>query len=550
MKKIFFLIVLLLSFSVVHAQVNDVTLSSDGVITYNIDNANNLVKLKYKLERFDGNNNGNTSGETTISEGSAYRTQFILNNNGDFCLSPVLSTCNDGSFVLEAEFIDANGNSLGSFTKGFKVANGVYTSLTEYTLEFNVITDEEGHGFGNSKIVYEGQKIQLTVEEYKPTMGDLVFTGWYNDPEFTDSVPFYTTIEITGNRTLYGKMVDGNQTFTVTFDTDGGGEIPSQEVKVLESAEVPNNPKKDGYIFSGWCRVTKDNCEPVSIEYYAITENTTFKAKYMNSNKAIDKINLYVKLPHIGDEYALEQVATEWGSTMAQVPELYMTSLDDRYKASFINLFDDTHDTLTGKVEKDKEYIVGLYVRLNEELENEITFVDTAEIIVNNEVVKPIEFFCYYASEEGSRETAPYNFCNIEFKVKSTDQLYGIIDGANQSINRGSELTVRTDGEVKNLKEIKVDGKVVDKENYTIKEGSTIVTLKEEYIKTLSDGEHTLTIVYNDGEVETKFTVLKDENPNTIDVVQTVAIISLASIIMMIVLFIANKKYHFIRFNN
>lgn len=39
-----------------------------------------------------------------------------------------------------------------------------------------------------------------------------------------------------------------------------------------------------------------------------------------------------------------------------------------------------------------------------------------------------------------------------------------------------------------------VDGNLVDKTNYTFKRGSTIVTLKEEYLQTLDNGEHTLKI--------------------------------------------------------
>ena len=50
--------------------------------------------------------------------------------------------------------------------------------------------------------------------------------------------------------------------------------------------------------------------------------------------------------------------------------------------------------------------------------------------------------------------------------------------------------------------------------------GSTIVTLKVDYLKTLSVGTHKLTVVYNDGECSTNFEVKKSadsQSPKTGD---------------------------------
>ena len=59
-----------------------------------------------------------------------------------------------------------------------------------------------------------------------------------------------------------------------------------------------------------------------------------------------------------------------------------------------------------------------------------------------------------------------------------------------------------------------VDGKVVAKEFYDAKSGSTEVTLKAAYLETLSVGEHSLTIVSTDGEASTKFTILPKADPS------------------------------------
>ena len=86
---------------------------------------------------------------------------------------------------------------------------------------------------------------------------------------------------------------------------------------------------------------------------------------------------------------------------------------------------------------------------------------------------------------------------------------YKIIEGANGSWTQNSDgtLTFRANGEFSKFTGVKVDGKLIDRENYTAKSGSTIVTLSKDYLATLPVGNHSLTVVFNDGECSTDFTV-------------------------------------------
>ena len=96
---------------------------------------------------------------------------------------------------------------------------------------------------------------------------------------------------------------------------------------------------------------------------------------------------------------------------------------------------------------------------------------------------------------------------------------YKIIEGANGTWTQNSDgtLTFRANGEFSKFTGVKVDGKLIDRENYTAKSGSTIVTLSKDYLATLSVGTHTLTVVFNDGECSTNFMVkaASDNNPGT-----------------------------------
>ena len=94
---------------------------------------------------------------------------------------------------------------------------------------------------------------------------------------------------------------------------------------------------------------------------------------------------------------------------------------------------------------------------------------------------------------------------------------YKIIEGANSSWTQNSDgdLVIKGDGEISKFRNVKVDGVVVDKKNYTVTEGSTIITFKAAYLKTLSVGSHTFEIIWTDGSAGTSFTI--DKNASDTD---------------------------------
>ena len=91
---------------------------------------------------------------------------------------------------------------------------------------------------------------------------------------------------------------------------------------------------------------------------------------------------------------------------------------------------------------------------------------------------------------------------------------YEILDGANTSWEQNSDgsLSIRGSGAISKFVGVKVDGNLVDVKNYTVKEGSTIVTLKADYLNTISVGNHTFEIIWTDGTASTRFTVSKSDS--------------------------------------
>ena len=86
---------------------------------------------------------------------------------------------------------------------------------------------------------------------------------------------------------------------------------------------------------------------------------------------------------------------------------------------------------------------------------------------------------------------------------------YRITEGSGSTFTKGSSagLTFTANGAYSKFTGIEVDGKAVDADCYTAENGSTIITLKAEYLETLAAGKHTLTVLYTDGEATGTFTV-------------------------------------------
>ena len=92
-----------------------------------------------------------------------------------------------------------------------------------------------------------------------------------------------------------------------------------------------------------------------------------------------------------------------------------------------------------------------------------------------------------------------------------------IIKGENSTWQKGGKdgLSFTSSAAFTDFLKVQVDNKDLDASDYTVKEGSTIVTLKASYLDTLEAGEHKLAIVSKTGTAETKFTVAKDAASDT-----------------------------------
>ena len=91
---------------------------------------------------------------------------------------------------------------------------------------------------------------------------------------------------------------------------------------------------------------------------------------------------------------------------------------------------------------------------------------------------------------------------------------YKILEGDNQKYE-GKDLIIKISASFDKFESLKINDEVVDKENYDVVSGSTIVTLKNDYLKTLKSGEYNISVLFSDGSASTKFTINAKQEPKT-----------------------------------
>ena len=77
-------------------------------------------------------------------------------------------------------------------------------------------------------------------------------------------------------------LLSGSKTYTITFDTDGGNNIPMQEVKKGEMVSKPVNPTKEGYTFIRW------EYQNMAYDFTtSVTSDMTLKARWEKNQEEV-----------------------------------------------------------------------------------------------------------------------------------------------------------------------------------------------------------------------------------------------------------------------
>ena len=360
--------------------------------------------------------------------------------------------------------------------------------------------------------------VKLTINKKKliiPTkIGDKIYTGSEQDsgiqcPEGSKSsgdlkgtkVKSYTQICTLSSTTNYiwsdgttnpikieWKILSPEASYKVTFMSEGK-ELYSGYVSSGEKISRPApNPTKDNYRFDDWYT---DETFKTKFDF-----NTTIKQNVSVYAKFIEQVKITIDT-NGGKNNGFETIAVDKGSTL---------------KKSDI----ESKITLLVTPPAGKRFD---YVTVNNEKWTEDTYA------FNNDTV-------------------------IKIIWKDAGVKYTILSGDNQTyeVDSSKDIVIKVDGNLEKLIKVKLDGIEVNSSNYELKSGSTILTLKSNYLNTLEPGIHKVEFEYNDGYAEA--TLIMEKSDKTVKTVEKNNKIVLIVLLIVIILLIAGvvtyvyKKKH------
>ncbi|UXJ69128.1 InlB B-repeat-containing protein [Lysinibacillus fusiformis] len=174
-------------------------------------------------------------------------------------------------YTFEGWYTDVTYTEIYDFNNEIAANTTIYAKWKplNYTVSFEV---DGGNAISHQSVAHGGK---ATMPQVEPTKAGYTFEGWYKDAGHTQVYDF--TNVISENTTIYAKWKA--QTYTVSFNTDGGSAVSDQSVAYGEKASAPTPaPTKAGYTFGGWY---KDAGHTQAYDFTnVITENTTIYAKW------------------------------------------------------------------------------------------------------------------------------------------------------------------------------------------------------------------------------------------------------------------------------
>lgn len=123
-------------------------------------------------------------------------------------------------------------------------AEGETSETTTYTIAFNT----QGGTQITTITLDSGATISIPAN---PTKDGYIFSGWFTDEECTVSATTLLTDTLSSNITLYAGWTS-EETYTITFNSNGAGDVTAITKRAGESITAPEAPTKEGYSFDGW----------------------------------------------------------------------------------------------------------------------------------------------------------------------------------------------------------------------------------------------------------------------------------------------------------
>src|SRR5574344_2023039 len=216
------------------------------------------------------NQSATTAGTTSVTAtyDAAMPTPLTLPTKTGYTFGGYYSGTN-GSGTL---YYNADGTS--ATTWNIAAATTLYAMWTiiPYTITYTL---DGGTNASGNPTTYNVESNTITLSA--PTKTGYTFTGWTTTGITTPTTSVTIAKGSTGDRTYTANWTIN--TYTVTFNANGGSDVASQKVNYEGKATTPAAPTRTGYTFSGWY---SDNALTNTIDFatYTVTGDVTLYAKW------------------------------------------------------------------------------------------------------------------------------------------------------------------------------------------------------------------------------------------------------------------------------
>lgn len=439
--------------------------------------------------------------------------------------------CSDcGSIDIKGGTVTATGGGYGSAGIGAGYADE--SSCGAITIEGGIViatggTNASGIGSGN----YNTGNVEFSTGNNGHAA---IFTSSISDQSNKDN--WSGVIFIGDGGSIYGTTVAPTESFTIpegkTLTIDSG-----KTLQINEGVVATNNGKinvNDGGTYNG----SQPTPNPVSYQISFSFDQDALTVEYVDGNNegyASHGSDLQFKININQYYYKTDSFEVKANGKKLEANNEGVYTVQNITSPTSITIDgvekDDVAPVLSG-IENGKTYCEPVEATVDETNLAKVT-INGVETTVNDGkfTVNPAagEQTIAATDKAGNATTCTIMVNDGHTYVDGKCSVCGAVDptytvevtaGTNSTWKKGSKegLSFTSNAAYSYFQKVQIDGNDVDQSNYTVQEGSTIVSLNAAYLETLPVGKHTIAIVSDTGTATTEFTIVaaqENEGPVT-----------------------------------